>query len=138
MYTKIMVPVDLAHIESLEKALVTVADLSKHYETAVCYVGVSASAPSEVAHNSEEFNAKLEEFGAGQAEKFGLQAVSTVAHISHDPAVDLDKNLINIAEEVGADLIVMASHIPGFIEHIFASNAGYVASYAKISVLVVR
>lgn len=138
MYTKIMVPVDLAHIESLEKALVTAADLSKHYEAAVCYVGVSASAPSEVAHNSEEFSAKLEGFGVSQAEKFGLQEVSTVAHISHDPTVDLDKNLINIAEEVGADLIVMASHIPGFIEHIFASNAGYVASYAKISVLVVR
>lgn len=138
MYTKIMVPVDLAHIESLEKALVTAADLSKHYETSVCYVGVSASAPSEVAHNSEEFSAKLEAFSAGQKARFGLQAVSTVAHISHDPAVDLDKNLINIAEEVSADMIVMASHIPGFIEHIFASNAGYVASYAKISVLVVR
>jgi nucleotide-binding universal stress UspA family protein len=36
MYSRIMVPVDLAHIERLEKALATAADLAKHYEITMC------------------------------------------------------------------------------------------------------
>jgi hypothetical protein len=32
----------------------------------------------------------------------------------------------------------MASHVPGLPEHIFASNAGAVASHAGMSVFVVR
>jgi len=42
------------------------------------------------------------------------------------------------AKEAGCDLVVMASHVPGFREHILSSNAGYVASHAPISVFVVR
>lgn len=58
--------------------------------------------------------------------------------IDNDVAVDLGNVLIKAAEDMGVDLIVMASHIPGLLEHIFASNAGYVASHAKCSVYVVR
>jgi len=32
----------------------------------------------------------------------------------------------------------MASHEPGFFEHIFSSHGGYIAQHAKVSVLVVR
>jgi len=41
MYQKIMVPVDLAHVERLGKALGTATDLAKHYGIPVCYVGVT-------------------------------------------------------------------------------------------------
>ena len=138
MYKKIMVPVDLVHIERLEKALVTASDLSKLYGIPVCYVGVSAALPSQIAHNPAEFTVKMEVFGKTQADKYDLQDVTTAAYISHDPAVDLDNTLMKAAEEIGADLVVMASHIPGLVEHIFASNAGYLASYAKVSVFVIR
>jgi len=138
MYKKIMVPVDLAHIDRLEKALATAADLSRHYRIPVCYVAVSAAAPSSVAHNPDEFEAKVRQFGEQQMEKYGLHNVSTLSYISHDPAVDLDDTLMKAAEEAGADLVVMASHVPGLADHIFASNAGYFASYATISVFVIR
>ena len=137
MYSSIMVPVDLAHVENLTKALDTAADLARHYGTSVCYVGVTTSAPGEAAHNPAEFEEKLAAFGAAQAAKHGAE-VSTRAIVSHDPAVDLDDKLIEAAGDTGADLVVMASHIPGLMEHIFASNAGAVASHAKVSVFVVR
>jgi nucleotide-binding universal stress UspA family protein len=137
MYTKIMVPVDLAHVERLNKALTTAADLSKHYGIPVCYVGVTTSAPGQVAHTPAEFARKLEQFGKAEAERHGLQA-ATSAYVSHDPTIDLDATLMKAIKETGADLVVMASHVPGLPEHIFASNAGYVASYATVSVLVVR
>jgi nucleotide-binding universal stress UspA family protein len=137
MYTKIMVPVDLAHIDKLDKALTTATDLAKHYRIPVCYVGVTAEAPTEVAHTPSEYSEKLRAFGARQAEQHGLE-VTTAAYPSHDPTIDLDRTLIEAAKENGADLIVMASHVPGLSDHIFGSNAGTVASYADVSVFVVR
>lgn len=137
MYRKIMVPVDLAHIEKLEKAITTAMDLAKHYGIPVCFVGVTAQTPTEVAHTPREFGEKLKEFGARLSAKHGLE-IDTAAYPSHDPAVDLDQTLIAAAKENGADLIVMASHVPGLREHIFASNAGAVASHAAVSVFVIR
>ena len=130
-------PVDLAHVERLGKALATATDLARHYGIPLCFVGVTANVPTAVAHNPTEFGEKLEAFGAAQAKQRGV-AVDTVAYSSHDPAADLDQRLIAAAQEIGADLIVMASHVPGLPEHFFASNAGAVASHAKISVFVVR
>jgi nucleotide-binding universal stress UspA family protein len=137
MYKKIMVPVDLAHIDRLEKTITTATDLAKHYGIPICFVGVTAETPTEVAHTPKEFGEKLEAFGARQSEKHGLE-IDTAAYPSHDPAVDLDRALIAAAKESGADLIVMASHVPGLQDHIFASNAGAVASHAAVSVFVIR
>lgn len=137
MYKKIMVPVDLAHIQRLDKAITTATDLASHYGIPICFVGVTAETPTEVAHTPQDFAEKLAAFGAAQSTKHNLD-IDTAAYPSHDPAADLDKNLIAAAKDNGADLIVMASHVPGLPEHIFASNAGAVASHAGISVFVVR
>lgn len=137
MYQKIMVPVDLAHIERLQKAISTATDLAKHYGIPICIVGVTAETPTEVAHTPKEFAEKLTAYGAGQSKEHGV-TIDTAVYPSHDPAVDLDNTLITAAKENGADLIVMASHVPGLPEHIFASNAGAVASHAGVSVFVVR
>ncbi|WMC10406.1 universal stress protein [Oceanimonas pelagia] len=138
MYQHIMIPVDLAHADRLEKALNTGADLARLYDIPVCYVGVSSSAPGEVAHNPQEFEQKLKRFASEQAARHRLREVSSRACISPDPAVDLDRTLLKAVKASGADLVVMASHVPGLAEHLFASNAGYVASHAEVSVLVVR
>ena len=138
MYTKIMVPVDLQHVERLDKALTTAADLSKHYAIPLCYVGVSAAAPGSLAHSPHEFEAKMRSFGDDQAARHGLTDHSTKTCISHDPTVDLDTTLLRAIEETGSDLVVMASHVPGLAEHLFASNAGYVAMHSRASVFVIR
>ncbi|ANG62701.1 universal stress protein UspA [Marinobacterium aestuarii] len=138
MYSHIMVPVDLAHAEQLQKALQSAADLARLYHASVCYVGVTASAPSSVAHTPEEFAAKMEQFSQTQAAKHQLPNVSSATYTSHDPTADLDDTLMRAASETGADLVIMASHVPGLLEHVFASNAGYFASFSKVSVLVVR
>lgn len=137
MYKKIMVPVDLGHKDRLEKAVATAADLSKTYKAPVQMVAVTGSAPSAVAHNPEEFAEKLAAFAAAESTRhdveFGSHAITTA-----DPAVDLDDRLGREAHDLGVDLIVMGSHVPGFAEHLFSSNAGYLASHADISVFVVR
>lgn len=137
MYRKIMVPVDLRHTEKLDKALATAADLSQQYKAPVQLVGVTATTPSDVAHNPQEFTTKLVEYAAAEGAKYGC-AFSAHAITSPDPTIDLDDRLGREAHDIGADLIVMASHVPGFAEHIFSSNAGYLASHSDISVFIVR
>ena len=137
MYKKILVPVDLEHIGKLDKALSTAADLAKHYNTSVCYAGVTTTTPTSVARTPAEFAEKLEAFVSAEAKARGINIDAHVTQ-SHDPAADLGDTLLGAIEAVGADLVVMASHLPGLPEHIFTSNAGFVASHATVSVFVVR
>ena len=137
MYTKIMVPVDLVHLDALERALRTAADLATHYKIPVVYVGVTAETPTPVAHNPGEFAQKMDAFAKSQAAEHGIDTAG-VGYASHDPAVDIDKTLLAAAEQTGADLIVMASHIPNLADHLWPSHGGHVASQAHASVFVVR
>lgn len=137
MYGLIMVPVDLAHADALEKALATAARLARTFEADLCYVGVTTSAPSAVAHNPDEFSRKLEDFAREQSRRYEVDT-RALTRVSHDPTADLNRQLLQAAREIEADLIVMASHVPGVIEHVFASHAGSVASHAEVSVFVVR
>ena len=137
MYSTIMVPVDLAHSEKLEKALSTAADLARHYDASLILVGVTMSAPSAVAHDPAEFARKLDEFAVAQAARYGVE-IGAKSMLSHDPAIDLDDALERAGAELDADLVVMGSHVPGIAEHVFSSNAGYLAEHSKLSVFIVR
>jgi nucleotide-binding universal stress UspA family protein len=137
MYRKIMVPVDLTHTDRLDKAIGTAADLAGLYSIPLLFVGVTAETPTALAHTPAEFAQKLEAFGAAQSRQRDLD-ISTAAYPSHDPAIDLHETLLTAAREHDVDLIVMASHIPGFPDHFFAANAAAVAAHADISVFVIR
>jgi len=137
MYKTIMIPVDLEHQDQLGKALATGADLAKHYKAELYVVGVTGTAPGRVAHNPAEYEQELAAFAAEQSAEQGTE-FKAKAMTSNDPAVDLDDTLEQAASEINADLVVMASHIPGFADYIFAPRAGYLASHSSLSVFVVR
>jgi nucleotide-binding universal stress UspA family protein len=137
MYTKIMVPVDLAHVERLDKALRTAADLANHYGIPACYVGVTTETPGPLGHTPAEFAAKLEEFGRQQSAEHG-HTTETRAYASHDLTIDLDDTLLKAVHETGSDLVVMASHIPDLIDYVWPSNGGKIAEHSDASVFVVR
>lgn len=137
MIKSIMIPVDLEHKEALEKAIRMAVEIAKTHTASVTLVGVGGSEPSAVAHNPDEFATKLAAFASEVSARHGIEVASEAIH-DNDVVIELGTALLVAAEKIGADLIVIASHIPGFIEHIFASNAGYVASHAKCSVFVVR
>ncbi|MBE0489841.1 MAG: universal stress protein [Halomonas sp.] len=137
MYSKIMVPIDLAHIQLIEPTLQTVADLARHYDAEVCYVGVTSSAPGSVARTPQEFSQKLEAFAQERAKVHG-QPVSTHTIVSPDPIADLDDDLIQAIKDVGADLVVMPTHPPKHIDVIMPSHGGKVATHTDVSVFLVR
>ncbi|MFC3615989.1 universal stress protein [Lutimaribacter marinistellae] len=137
MYSRIMVPVDIAHPGGLSKALGVAADLAMHYGAEICYVAVSSSAPGDLGHNPEEARTKLAHFAAAQGEAHGHAAKSHLA-ISHDPAVDLDRTLLKAVQDTGADLVIMASHVPAWSDFLRGSHGGHMANHAKCSVMIVR
>ncbi|HSF95319.1 MAG TPA: universal stress protein [Thermohalobaculum sp.] len=137
MYSLIMAPVDLGHIERQGKALATAADLAKHYGIPVVYVGVTTETPGPIAHTPAEYAAKLEAFAAEQAAIHGHDA-SANAYVSHDLTIDLDDKLLQAVGDTGSDLVVMASHAPDVIDYIWPSNGGNIAAHSDASILLVR
>jgi nucleotide-binding universal stress UspA family protein len=74
---------------------------------------------------------------AAHAHKSGLTV--TAHHMTTpDLPAELDTMLLKAVEAVAADIVVVASHEPGRTDYISASHAGRLATYAKVSVLVVR
>lgn len=137
MYRRIMVPVDLAHIEVIEPTLETVADLARHYDAEICYVGVTSSTPSSVARTPQEFTQKLEAFAEQRAKVHG-QPVSTHTIVSPDPMADLDDNLVEAVKDVEADLVIMPTHPPKHLDVIMPSHGGRLATHTDVSVFLVR
>lgn len=139
MYKSILVPTDLEHSDKLHKSLETAIHLAQKYGASLCYVAVTPNTPTSVATTPEEFEQQLKRFADEQGETHGIKT-SAKAIVSHDPAVDLGDKLLEAIKESGADLVVMASHVPGLADklHILHSNAGKIASRAEVSVFVVR
>jgi nucleotide-binding universal stress UspA family protein len=137
MTSKILVPVDLEHAEKLTKGLKVAASIAKSEGARVCFLGVTGTQPTSVAATPEVYAGKLAAFAEDQAKTRGIDATSRAVTV-HDTAVELADTILTAAKEIDADLIVMASHMPGLREHLFATNAGYIANHAPISVYVVR
>jgi nucleotide-binding universal stress UspA family protein len=135
LYSHIMIPIDLAHADRLDRAIATGADLARLYGADITFVGVTSPLPGAAAHSPQEFQHKLEAFAARQAEARGVTAKAR-AVVAHDPSVEMDKLLLKTAQEVGADLVVMATHVPHGLE--WPSHGGHLASHAAISVMLVR
>ncbi len=137
MVNSIMVPIELAHTSALDSAVVTAGELAKSNNASLTLIGVTGTAPNDAAKNPHDYQTKFSAYVSEVSSRLGIP-VEARALVDNDVAADLGNVLINAAEEMDVDLIVMASHVPGFIEHIFTSNAGYVASHAKCSVYVIR
>ncbi|WP_421621637.1 universal stress protein [Alkalilimnicola ehrlichii] len=137
MYHRIMFPVDLAHLGVLERALQVSADMAAHYKAEVCYVSVIAGTPGQVARSPAEYEQKLKAFSEEQRQRHG-QRVSTKVYISADPVADVDDLLVKAADEVGADLVIMGTHLPRKVDAIMPSHGGKVARQTDVSVFLVR
>ena len=137
MFKKILVPVDLAHIEAIERALAASADLARHYGAEVCYVGVTSSQPGSVTRTPEEYAEKLKAFALDQKTVHG-QATSTRCINSPDPIADLDDTIIKAIDTENADLVVMATHLPKHLDAVIPAHGGKIATHTEVSVFLVR
>lgn len=139
MYHKILVPVDLSHLDKLAKALSTAIDMARHYNATLCYVTVTNTTPSPVAHTPEELREEMQRFAEEQGGEHGIKTEAKVIE-TPDTAVELDDDILAAIKETGADLVVMASHPPGVADklHFMRSNGANILRHSDVSMFVVR
>ncbi len=141
MFEKVLLPVDINHPESWETALPAAKQCAAtggeiHLLGIVHDLGsamISSFLPPNFEQTAmEELKAKLEEF-SGKQFSAGSKVETHVGH-GHVP-----ETILRIADQIGADLIVMASHPPNdFQTLLVGSNADKVVRHSPIPVLTVR
>ena len=141
MYKEILLAIDLNVIDSQRKAIETTIDLARafgsrvHVETVLPDFGM----PIVASYFPEDFEAKALE-NAKQAlhdcvkqnfpEDLKVQQIVGLGTIYQE--------ILRCADEIGANLIVMASHRPELQDYLIGPNAARVVRHAKCSVMVVR
>lgn len=137
MYTHIMIPVDLAVKDTLTRALEAGCDLAAHWGARITLVSVSGGLSAVVSHSEKEYERQLGVFAREWSERTGTQ-VDSHNITAPDPSVDVDSRLRRAIDDLEVDLVVMASHMPGWSDYIVSSHGGRLAAHAPISVMVVR
>lgn len=136
MYKKIVVPVDMGQLDRGEKILAKAQAL---LDTGgqIVLVNVVETVPSYITVDLpidfidvsvKDADIKLAELDA----KFSAGAKKIVRMGS--PA----REILDVAEKEGADLILIASHRPDFSNYLIGATADRVVRHAKCSVLVDR
>lgn len=138
MFDTVLLPIDLNHPASWEKALPMAQKVAGeggklHVLGIVHDLGMASIAsylPVDFEKEAlERMQSDLNSFVASNAP--GAQA-----HVGHG---HVSEQIIAAAEKIGADLIVMASHPPDeLMTFLVGSNADRVVRHANIPVLVVR
>ena len=141
MYKSILLPVDLGHKSSWEKAAPTAVSFAKqfgvklHVLTVIPDYGmpvVGSFFPKDFAEGAlTSSQAALDEFVAEQIPADLLAKAQAVQGTIY-------KEIIAAADAQGCDLIVVASHRPENRDYLLGPNAARVVRHAKQSVFVVR
>lgn len=136
MYKTILVPIDMSHIE-MGESMIEVAREQGDKDAKIILlhviedipIWVAAEIPSGILENSR------------QSIRKELQAIATAASVKADVEIRSGhpyKTILDKADEVEADLIIVASHKPGLQDYLIGSTAAKVVRHARCSVLVVR
>ena len=140
MYKRILVPIDLADVELAKPAIATALMMARESNGSVRLINVLPMTPVMLAEYvppdfEAQQRASAEEAIAIVAKETGLGAdrISTVVRQG-----GVDREILDEAKAMKADLIVMSSHRTGVRTYFLGSNAGHVVRYAACSVLVVR
>ncbi len=136
MSRTIIVPIDLAH-EDKAASMLEAAGRIGGQDALVVLVNVVIDVPSYIAV----------ELPGGFADRAKETARAELAKIASSAGIDAEivvrsgqaaSAILAIAEEKGADVIIVASHRPEFADYFLGSTAARVVRHAPCSVYVLR
>lgn len=134
MYETILVPVDLSQLEEGSKALEVARQMSGG-QARIVALYVEGDIPNFIADKipmgvREEHMATARVELSSRADEVGAESEIRSGRPS--------TVILEYAKEIGADLIVIASHRPGLQDYLLGSTAARVVRHAECTVLVVR
>lgn len=136
MFKTILVPIDLAHVKE-GKATIDIAAEHGASGAKIILLTVVEEIPGWAA---AELPASLLEQSRTRAQS-DLQAIATASSMGMDVEIRSGhpyKTILEVAQEKGVDLIIIASHRPGLQDYFLGSTAAKVVRHATCSVLVIR
>jgi nucleotide-binding universal stress UspA family protein len=138
MYKNILIAVDTDEPASWADALPVAAELAR------CFAA-RLTLGSVVCDVEAELEAEWSPIGYREMLEMArvrlLELAATLADLNVDVEVGtgtIGRGVLELAERVQADLIVLASHVPELKDYLLSANAAKVARRATCSVLVVR
>ena len=141
MFKSILLPVDLAHADSWAKALPAALEAASassarlHVMTVVPEVAV----PALMQTGPYDYQAKLMPVAGAALEQFVRANVPAEIEVQeHVTYGGVYREILRVAAEIPADLIVMAAHRPQAGDFLIGSNAERVSRRAHCTVMLVR
>lgn len=141
MYERILFPVDLHEDASWRKALPVVVALCRTFGAELHLLTVCPEVPVGILDGNilAEAERHLAESLVSGIERFAGEHVPPDLRASrHVASGRAFHEILKTARQIGADLIVMASHQPEMGDYLIGTNASRVVRHAEASVLVVR
>lgn len=140
MYKKILVPVDLADKSSWTTTLPVAVEFAQRFDGTLLVVTVvrDSEAYWEGAYLGvayEELRTRSERELGAIVSKHVPSDVSVSTKVGHG---SVPQEILRVADDEKVDLIVMAAHRPGVLDHLIGPKAARVASHSPCSVLLVR
>ncbi len=141
MYKTILLSVDLHDEASWRKALPTALELCRAFGSTLHVLTVVPNLPMSLVgmYLQEDTLTRLTETLDRDLDAFMEERVpkDVNAHRILEWGTPYAV-IVDVAERIGADLIVMGSHRPEMSDYLLGPNAGHVVRHSKVSVLVVR
>lgn len=136
MYKTILVPVDLSHKERVGPML-EVAKLLADDNSKIVLANVIEDIPAYITAQIPKDILKASEEDAAS----GLKAIAAEAGVEVETEVRKGhpgNTILDLADDRNADVIVIASHKPGWEDYLIGSTAARVVRHAKCAVHVLR
>ena len=140
MFRAILIPVDIDDIDTSRPALDRAVAMAESSRGTLRVIYVRSLVPTSFMEfipphfdtaQQTEAEKRLAALVQGiRLPKEGVSSVVTMGGVYHD--------VLQEAEKMGADLIVVGSHRPTTATYLIGSNAATIVRHAKCSVLVVR
>ena len=135
MYANIIVPVAFDEEHNPDTAL-NVARTLAAPEARVTIVHVMADVPGyAISYMPEGYDAELRQTLQNQLDALANDFENGAGVLRQGHAAN---EILDLAEEIGADCIVIAGHRPGFGDYLMGSTAARVVRHAPCSVMVLR
>ncbi|MCT4715657.1 universal stress protein UspF [Enterobacteriaceae bacterium H18W14] len=144
MSKKILVPIDISEMELTQQVIPHVEAYAKQDDATIHFLAVIPDYTyfasyglgySSIAPDVKEREAAAMESLSDIIAKFSLPGDRIEKHVVSGTPKD---HILRLADDINADVIILASHRPSMSTYLLGSNAAAVVRHAKCSVLVVR
>jgi nucleotide-binding universal stress UspA family protein len=141
MYEKVLVTVDLNDAHSWQKALPAAVEFSRKFGSALHLIAVvpDFGLPSVAQFFPDDFADKACAEAGKELEKLAKAQLPADIEVEHTVAYGTPyTEILQAAEKIDCDLILMTSHRPELKDYLLGPNAARVVRHAACSVLVLR